>query len=185
MASCVDCELPLQANEEGNSCESPRCDPCATLSESNLSIRITPLKYEDLELVLAWRSNPEIYQHFRQQESHLNWKEHVSWFESRSSERYDFLIHYKDRRVGVVSIDSDDEVGIYLGDFSAQGRGIATTALRWLCNRFSDRAPLFAEIHTENNESKQLFRRCEFQEMEREKEWLQYVYDPESATSPH
>lgn len=108
----------------------------------------------------------------------MEWEEHVSWFESRDEDRYDFVISFDGRRVGVVNVDTADEVGIYLGDFSAHGQGVATATLEWLCHRFADRAPLFAEVHDENESSKRLFERCGFHQYECDGAWIQYVYDP-------
>jgi len=146
--------------------------------EQSQPTTILPLNRDDLELVLAWRSNPEIYRYFRQQDGPLDWEEHVNWFESRSPERYDFVIHYDGRRVGVVSLDASNRVGIYIGDFSAHNQGVATNTLDWLCDRFKDRTPLIAEIHKSNASSKQLFIRCGFQQQGCEGQWLRYVYDP-------
>lgn len=179
MTVCNDCGRPIKTNRDSSDEDAQsRCGSCTKLVENHCSIRVSPLERDDLELVLAWRSNPEIYRHFRLQNNPLEWHEHVTWFESRSPNRHDFMIHYDERRVGVVSIDSDDEVGIYLGDFSAHGHGIATASLGWLCNRFEDRTPLFAEIHEENAASKRLFNRCGFQQRDTDGEWLQYIYDP-------
>lgn len=139
-------------------------------------VEISPLSEDDLELVLAWRSNPEVYRHFRQQTSPLDWDEHTEWFESRLPDRHDFMIHFNKRRVGVISIGADDEVGIYLGDFSAHGKGIATAALNWLCERFDHRRPLTAEIHEDNEASQQLFHRCGFEKVKKEEEWIEYSY---------
>jgi RimJ/RimL family protein N-acetyltransferase len=127
--------------------------------------------------VLAWRSNPDIYRHFRRQDSPLDWENHLSWYESRDADHHDFIIHYEDRRVGVVSITTSDEISIYLGDFSAHDQGVATAALNWLCERFEYRSPLTAEIHEENDPSKRLFEGCGFQPLRRDGEWIQYSYD--------
>jgi RimJ/RimL family protein N-acetyltransferase len=139
---------------------------------------LAPLTERDLELVLAWRSHPDIYAHFRQQDSPLAWDEHRSWFESRDPDRHDFVISFSGRRVGVVNIDATDEVGILLGDFSAHGNGVATATLEWVCDRFADRTPLFAEIYDENESSKRLFERCGFQQQHSDGEWNHYSYDP-------
>jgi RimJ/RimL family protein N-acetyltransferase len=71
-----------------------------------------------------------------------------------------------------------DEVGIHLGYPSARGQGVATAALNWLCARFKERVPLFAEIHENNDASSRLFERCGFGRTGREDGWLQYAYDP-------
>jgi RimJ/RimL family protein N-acetyltransferase len=179
MARCSNCCLPIElqtANKRGET--EHLCQPCINLADDTTSISVSPLDKNDLELVLAWRSNPEIYRHFRKQNDPLDWDEHVKWFESRTPSRYDFIIHYNGRRVGVVNIGSDNDVGIYLGDCSARGRGIATNALNWLCERFDDRRPLIAEIHESNEASQRLFRRCGFEEAQKEGEWIKYWYHP-------
>jgi RimJ/RimL family protein N-acetyltransferase len=142
------------------------------------SIRVTPITEEDLELVLAWRANPKIYHHFRKQDSPLEWENHITWYESRETDRHDFIINYEGRRVGVVSLTADENISIYLGDFAAHGQGVATAALRWVCERFEHRSPLIAEIHKENIPSKRLFEGCGFQQCERDGEWIKYSYEP-------
>ena len=174
MSTCDNCGQPIVTIEETRTL----CKPCEKLAERTNSIQITPIEVDDLELVLAWRSNPKIYNHFRQQDSPLDWDAHLSWYESRQQDRHDFTINYEARRVGVVSITANEEVSIYLGDFSARGNGVATAALRWLCERFKQRTPLIAEIHQDNIASKQLFEGCEFQQCGRDGEWKKYSYDP-------
>lgn len=172
MISCNNCGLSIKG-EKSDRCK--LCDPCSTIADCELSMEMSPLSRGDLELVLAWRSNPEIYRHFRGQDGPLEWQEHIEWFESRPQSRYDFVIHYDGRRVGVVSLNEDDEVGILIGDFSARGEGVATAAVEWLCNRFESRKPLFAEVHDENTSSRRLFERCGFELRSRDGSWVQYV----------
>jgi RimJ/RimL family protein N-acetyltransferase len=133
---------------------------------------------EDLELVLAWRSNPKIYRHFRNQDGPLDWESHLSWYESREASRHDFIIHHEGRRVGAVSITAGEEISTYVGDFSAHRAGVATAALTWICERFAHRSPLIAEIHEENGASKRLFEGCGFQRRDRDGEWIEYRYEP-------
>jgi RimJ/RimL family protein N-acetyltransferase len=166
---CQDCGLSTASNRE-------RCLSCSELRREEIYVK--PLSHEDLELVLAWRSNPEIYQYFRGQDEPLRWEDHLRWFRSRDSERYDFIIWFSGRRVGVVSLDTDNRVSIYIGDFSARNEGVATASLRWLCQRFKKRSPIKAEIHHDNNASRQLFDRCGFDQQRAKNEWLQYVYRP-------
>lgn len=153
------------------------CTCCARLAnEHDPTVWIRPLSSADLELVLAWRSNPLVYRHFRGQDGPLNWEDHVSWFQSRPIKRHDFVIKYGDRRVGLVSLDADDHVSIYLGDVSVRGEGVASAALRWLCSRFGDARPLRAEIHESNEDSIALFERCGFEAVGREGGWLEYKF---------
>lgn len=176
MATCEDCGLPGAERRAGDA-DGPRCDPCAELVHGEPPARVSPLREGDLELLLAWRSNPEIYRHFRRQDGPLDWEEHVDWFDSRGADRHDFVVRFHGRRVGVVSLDEERHVGVYLGDVSARGRGVATAALEWLCERFEDRAPLYAEVHEENDASRRLFERCGFERHDRDGEWLRYVYE--------
>lgn len=177
MSRCADCRLPIHSQSSSES-NVTRCNPCLDVVSNPVRIRLTPVERRDLELLYAWRSHPEIYRHSRTQEGPLDWNAHVNWFESRSDERYDFLIHHAGRRVGLVSISEEDYVSIYLGDHSAQGRGVATRALKWLCRRFANRKPLLAEIHYENEPSLHLFERCDFERIDRDGDWLVYSYDP-------
>lgn len=178
MKRCEDCCLPILDDAKVVEEQKDRCESCEMLKENDQDLSVSPLTEDDLELVMAWRSNPKIYAHFREQNEPLDWEGHVSWFNSRDSDRYDFVLHFRSRRVGVVSIDSNNEVGIYIGDFSAHGRGIATSALNWLCARFQQRTPLFAEIHQENDASIQLFKRCGFEKISSDGDWLEYKYRP-------
>jgi RimJ/RimL family protein N-acetyltransferase len=172
MSVCVECGLV--ADEER---DDGRCGACTALADRDPAVSITPLERADLELVLAWRSNPDVYRHFRHQDAPLTWDEHVEWFESRDERRQDFVIRYEERRVGVVSLDADDAVSVYLGDIAARGRGVATNAVKWLCDRFADREPLHAVVHTDNKASVRLFERCGFEHEGESDDWAQYVYE--------
>lgn len=177
MRTCEACELPAEDPADGVDSET-LCEPCARLREGDPSIRVRPLEEADLELVYAWRSNPDMYRYFREQDGPLEWDDHVEWFESRAPRRHDFVIRFDGRRVGVVSLDVDDEVGIYLGDYSARGEGIATAAMGWLCDRFADRAPLYAGIRADNEASQHMVERCGFEAGRRDGEWQRFVYEP-------
>jgi len=172
MNVCAECGLPMNREHEDE-----RCEACAALASRDSSVTVAPLARTDLELVLAWRSNPEVYRHFRGQDGPLVWEDHVKWFESRDERRQDFVVRYDRRRVGVVSLDADDAVSVYLGDVSARGQGVATNAVRWLCGRLADRTPLHADVHPDNDASKRLFERCGFEREEQTDGWIRYVYE--------
>lgn len=173
MGTCENCGLQIQRQEDKQNL----CDPCKELIRGEPQVHMSPISREDLELILAWRSHPKIYRHFRNQTEPLTWSEHLSWFESRDSTQKDFLIHYGGRRVGVVGLNTSSEITIYIGDFSAQGEGVATAAINWLKNRFNNRTPLFAEVHAENESSQNLFRTCGFHESDRVNRWIIFSYD--------
>jgi len=175
--NCTNCRLPVSRKALKKETIELLCRSCSELYSGDPSARVSPLSRHDLELVLAWRSHPKIYSHFRKQDGHLEWDQHVTWYESRDPERHDFMIHFDGRRVGAVNISPTDEVGIFLGDFSAHGHGVATATLEWLCDRFADRRPLFAEIHEQNGASKRLFERVGFRKDLQDGEWIRYIYD--------
>lgn len=139
--------------------------------EAKLSYR--PLSLNDVELVLAWRSNPMVYQHFRYQDGPLTWEDHLAWYESRQSERYDYIIEYEDRRVGSVFLTPDSFIGVYIGEVNLWGEGIGEAAVKWICTEH-DRESVFAEIHGENEASRRLFENCGFSVHEQEGDWLIY-----------
>lgn len=154
----------------------PACLSLAETTEQPRPLAVRQVLREDLELVLAWRNNPRIYEHFQNQDSPLTWDDHVSWFESRPSERDDYVIRYEDRPVGVVSINSQDFVSIYIGEPSLWGSGIGTRMLTWIIDRYHPTRHPKAEIHIENNRSQQLFARCGFEQIDQDGSWQIYEY---------
>lgn len=136
-------------------------------------IAFRPLQIDDLELVLAWRSNPEIYENFSEQSGPLAWDNHLSWFSSRPTGRYDYVIEYKGRRVGSVNIDPDSYVGVYVGETDLWGEGIGSAAVEWICQEHH-RDEFYAEIHEENTASRRLFEDCGFDEVDESDEWVRY-----------
>ncbi|MFB6185248.1 MAG: hypothetical protein ABEI86_00060, partial [Halobacteriaceae archaeon] len=57
-------------------------------------VDLRPATYDDLSLMLAWRSHPELYKWFGEQDGPLIWKNHVEWFLNRPPERIDWIIIY-------------------------------------------------------------------------------------------
>ncbi|WP_425494454.1 GNAT family N-acetyltransferase [Natronosalvus halobius] len=178
MAYCGFCHQKLRHRTDNGGKQEKKvgCDACENLMEDRAEMRISSIDRNDLELLLAWRSFPEIYEHFRKQDGPLSWEEHLNWFQSRDENRYDFIIHYEGRRVGSISLNSEDEVGIFIGEHSAQGYGVATSALRWLCDRFDDHTPLTANVSNENTQSMQLFSRCGFEKQAENGDWVKLQY---------
>lgn len=173
-------EFPERRMETKNRGTGPRlCPACYELaySESSHSMEVHPLREKDLELVLAWRNNPEIYKNFVEQDGPIEWDNHIAWYKQRPASREDFIIRYENRRVGVVSLDEDDFVSIYIGEQPLWGQGIASRMLEWLIQRHFPSRPLYAEIHIENARSKHLFERWGFTQSDRKDEWVIYQYD--------
>jgi RimJ/RimL family protein N-acetyltransferase len=148
-----------------------------TKADIKAALSYCPAGPEDLELLLAWRSNPRVYDHFRGQDAPLEWEDHLVWFGSRPSDRHDYLIKYNGRRVGSVFLSPDSFVGVYVGEVSLWGEGIGGAAVEWLCTTH-DRDAFFAEIHKENKESKRLFENHGFSVHDREEDWLVYRRAP-------
>lgn len=87
----------------------------------------------DIELVMAWRSNPLIYQGFYTQTAPLTWEEHKDWWYSRNKDWREFIIWLDGRRIGVVSIGQLDhwspELGYFIGEISLWGKGYGKQAV--------------------------------------------------------
>lgn len=106
-----------------------------------------PLTAADLELLMAWRSHPVIYQGFYIQDGPLAWAEHREWFRSRPDTRRDWIIQVRDedrwRDVGSVNLTGLDgdapEVGVLVGEVTAHGQGIGRHAVGWAVGWLRDR----------------------------------------------
>lgn len=136
-------------------------------------VTLRPVRQRDLELILAWRSHPTIYRHFRDQNGPLDWESHAEWFQNRPPGRDDYLICYRERRVGCVAVTEENRVSIYIGETTLWESGVASAALKLLCEQ-SNRPVLYAEIHEENTRSQRLFEGQGFLKTGTDGEWLQY-----------
>lgn len=125
----------------------------------------------DLELMMAWRSNPKVYKDFYAQDEPLDWENHVDWWRSRKNRR-DWIITIntktKWRDVGNVNISGLDseipEVGVLIGEVTAWGQGIATKAVEfavdWIRQHKFPKAR--ARIMDHNEKSKRVFEKAGF-----------------------
>lgn len=99
-------------------------------------VRLREAIDDDLELLMAWRSNPLVFRHFFRQSEPLKWEEHLRWWQSRRC-RKDWIIALEDdgreRFVGSVNaarLDSDSpEVGVFVGEVTLWGRGVGRKAV--------------------------------------------------------
>lgn len=139
-------------------------------SDISEALSYRPVEPADLELLLGWRSNPLVYEHFRSQDEPLDWGSHLSWFGSRSEERRDYLIQYQGRGVGSVFLTPDSFVGVYIGEVDLWGEGIGEAAVSWVCDKH-EREAFFAEIHEDNEASRRLFEECGFTHQDSDDEW--------------
>jgi len=129
-------------------------------------IQLRPATIHDLELLMAWRSHPEVYRHFSVQNRPLHWDEHYKFWTTRKN-RLDWIIYYTDdtgtRKVGSVNIthlsDEVPEIGVFIGEVTLMGRGIGKQsvkmALNWL--RSNGYSRVLAHISKANNRSQRLF----------------------------
>ena len=108
------------------------------MSQNIISLR--EVTDNDMELVLAWRNSPPVYQGFYEQgygsKGTISWTEHYLWWKSRFNWKR-FITQVNDgmitRDVGCVNFSGLDnwnpEVGIFIGEVSLWGRGVGKKAL--------------------------------------------------------
>lgn len=107
-----------------------------------MSIFLRDTTQADKALVMAWRSNAELYQGFYSQKKPLEWQEHSDWWDSRNRDWRQFIIVLQEdthlRDIGVVTIGQLDhwnpEVGYYIGELTLWGRGYGREAVRLACD---------------------------------------------------
>jgi len=137
-----------------------------------MEVAFRPATVADLELLLAWRSNPDVYEYFYEQDEPLEWDEHVDWWESRENRR-DWIVTVRERTrwrdvgsVCVYDLDADvPEVGVYVGEVTAWGGGIASEAVEFAADwlRARNYQEVRARIVEGNDASKRLFERVGFE----------------------
>ncbi len=101
----------------------------------------------DLPLIMAWRSNPLVYQGFYSQKDVLKWEEHFAWWESRPSSWQMFIIILSEniifRDIGVVNIGQlehwSPEIGYFIGNPSDWGKGYGKEAVGLACERLKEK----------------------------------------------
>ncbi|NUC70869.1 GNAT family N-acetyltransferase [Haloterrigena sp. SYSU A558-1] len=156
-----------------------------------MEIEFRPATEDDLELMMAWRSHPDLYENFYIQDKELDWETHIEWWEGRTNRR-DWIIVLQEndrwRDVGNVSLSDLDtdcpEVGIYIGEVSSWGKGVATKAvefaLSWL--RTQDYSETHARILKHNDASQRVFEKIGFEHagLARDGEYM-YVYTIEET----
>lgn len=112
-------------------------------------------KYEDLPLMMAWRSNPLVYKGFYTQRKPLTWEEHIRYWETRNKDWHLFIVMYEERPIGIVSIGQTDhwspEIGYCIGEVSLWGKGLGRDAvnlgIKWLRD-YSQTHKHIVSIHT-------------------------------------
>ena len=96
---------------------------------------------DDLELMLAWRNNPIVYEGFYEQgyqkKGHIVWEEHFRFWTEQMTNNCEnwksWIIRYENRNIGVVwvlkSSSAAPETGIYIGEVTLHGQGIGKGVL--------------------------------------------------------
>jgi RimJ/RimL family protein N-acetyltransferase len=137
-----------------------------------MEVECRPATEGDLELLLTWRSHPELHKNFYIQDEPIKWETHIDWWASRENRR-DWIICLNEddrwRDVGSVNVSGLDtdipEVGVYVGEVTAYGNGIASSAVEfaveWLRGR--DYTGAQARILDDNKGSQRVFEKCGFQ----------------------
>lgn len=147
-------------------------------------IKLRQATETDLELIMAWRSHPEVNKHFLIQDGPLLWDEHYRFWQSRK-DRIDFMIMYNDgtrfRLVGTVNVSnlsSNPEIGILIGEITLMRKGIGKKALalvlEWLSMKGYEKA--FAKISKFNEPSIRLFKALGFEPLENKGEESEWIY---------
>ena len=108
------------------------------IREPSISLKLAT--DEDIELIMAWRNNPLIFQSGAYtQKTQLTWREHYNWWKCRGPWWKFFMIIADDgitqsRRVGIVNFGQLDnwnpEFNYYLGETSLWGQGVGKIALK-------------------------------------------------------
>ena len=138
----------------------------------------------DLELLLAWGTHPQVTRFLPSRPPALTWELHRAWFKTRQH-RMDWLIMVDDgktrpRAVGEVHIRDLNtpapEIGLYIGEVDLWGKGIGRQALElameWAWAHGVKK--LQAVIHPRNRRSLHLFSTIGYQKIgiARRKQWL-------------
>ena len=134
-------------------------------------VKLKEARESDLELLMAWRSNPAVYRYFYNQQSPLSWDEHYRFWQTKH-DRKDWVILFQEdaawRKVGSVYVtklhQKTPEIGIYIGEVSLHRRGVGTKALThalaWL--QKNGYVAIQARIFKDNIESLKLFEKLGF-----------------------
>ena len=148
-------------------------------------IRLISATKDDLELLLAWRSHPEIYRQFRIQQGPLMWEDHVKFWNSRTN-RADLIIHYKGddgwRKVGSVNISGlsgdSPEIGVFVGEITLMGKGIGKHSVRLALNWLEEKgySSAIANISQDNEASHRLFTSLGFIKKEKNQTDSTFLY---------
>jgi RimJ/RimL family protein N-acetyltransferase len=134
-------------------------------------IKLRAAKDRDMELVMAWRSNPLIYQGFHRQQGPLSFEEHYNWWKSQKNWRRWVIVYGAGkyaRDVGIVDVrhlnTECPEIGFLIGEIPLWGKGVgkqaANLGINWL--RKHGYKKVCAEVVDANERSKKLLQNLGF-----------------------
>lgn len=151
-------------------------------------VRIRKMRMKDLEIVMAWRSNPDLYIFFEVQKKPLTWDEHYNfWFNRKNRE--DYIIEYNDnghwRKVGNLNLSllnrEYPELGILVGEVTLHGKGVGSKAVALGLKRLKKlgHTKSAASIHQDNKRSQKLFEKFGFKKVEESAKslWKKYLLE--------
>lgn len=100
----------------------------------NFGVTLESLSPETIELIRNWRNDPEINK-FMDYKKTISFDEQKLWFEKIQKENSNyFLIRKGDQPIGMIHIEKIDlknhsaHVGLFIGDSTYQGTGVALSA---------------------------------------------------------
>ena len=155
-----------------------------------INIKILPINKSnliELALLMAWRSNPEVFKFFKLQNGPLIWNDHYK-FITESSDRLDYLVYIDNRPIGHLALSSIlseyPEISILLGETTLWGKGLSTLILNEFIKllRLNDYKKYSARISSFNLASIRLFEKIGFiyyRPIELESNWGIYLLDSE------
>lgn len=94
-------------------------------------VKLTDIKYPDIELVRKWRNSPEV-RSFMYDEKQISFEQQKLWFERINKEENSvyWIIEFQDKKIGLVSLTGINHTlkscywAFYIGDTSVRGAGI-------------------------------------------------------------
>jgi RimJ/RimL family protein N-acetyltransferase len=161
--------------------------------ESNC-VKLKNVKKEDLELIMAWRSNSKVYKNFHIQQTPLKWEEHIKYWNNGkfnellfSKNKIFWIILYnwnnEWRKVGVVGfseLNSDyPNIVIYIGEVTLWKKGIGSTAVSKALKSLMKKnyKGVYARVSKTNQKGIKMFERLGFIKIKNlDERWL-YKFD--------
>ncbi len=161
-----------------------------TFKSENLTF--TPIGFEDAEIIVKWRSNPENIKYFKNKKP-ITLQEHLHWYKNvylKSQLCVHFIISTScsNKKIGTLSLNFTDGncnscyVGYGVFEENEQKKGYGKESLLALINMVANNYNCFsfiAEIHQDNLSSINLALKCGFEKEVVEDEFITFVLNYE------